>query len=150
MDKRTEELRALANLLLVVGLVGIVMCIVAPNEYVGYIGIVMVAIGLIGAISFDSLAQISFNEYVTVEENKLKYLSEQMDYLRDVSYTFKDYVADNGCTMQEFVQMYDTLDWKLDQVYEHYQYCAGNDTIQTKQQVKSIINQERRLLNETA
>lgn len=70
MDKRTEELKALANLLLVVGLVGIVMCIMAPNEYVGYIGIVMVAIGLIGAISFDSLAQISFNEHIRAEEKK--------------------------------------------------------------------------------
>lgn len=150
MDKRTEELQALANFLLAVGIIGIVICIVAPNEPVGYIGIVMLAIGLIGAISFDSLAQISFNEHVMVEENKLKYLSEQMDYLREVSYTFKAYVADNGCTMQEFVQMYDKLGWELDEVYEHYQYCAGDETIQTKQQVQSIINQERRLTDETA
>lgn len=140
----------MANLLLVVGLVGIVMCIIAPNEYVGYIGIVMVAIGLIGAISFDSLAQISFNEYVTIEENKLKYLSEQMDYLRDVSYTFKSYVADNGCTMSEFIRMYDELKWDFEKVYTHYEYCAGDAVIQTRSQVRDIIWLERSRVNETA
>lgn len=148
MDKRTEYLSAAANILLALAFVGIAMCCIAPDKVVGYIGISLVAIGFLGAISFDSMAQLSIQENFRREENKMKYKAK-LDVMKEVSYPFSAFVADNGCRLSEFVELYDSLGWNFEKLYEFYQFCAGDEVIQTRDQVKAIIRHERRKRIET-
>lgn len=149
MDKRTEQIKALANLLLVVAVIGIIMCCSAPNEVVGYIGIILVAIGFIGAISFDNLAEMYIKDEIRREEQCLENAIGKMDEARGVTYRFLDYLADNDCTLQEFIRMYDGMDLNIHYVYDQYQFAAGDEVIQTRQQVSDIIWLERNKMNET-
>lgn len=150
MDKKREQLRAIANLLLVVAFLGIITCFMAPDDVIGYVGIVFIAVGFLGAITFDTLAEITLKEDLLAREKNVKWISKDLDALRGVTYTFESYVKDHGCSLKEFVSMYDTLGWNIQKVYEHYVYCAGSDIVQTKSQVLHIINIERWKEDETA
>lgn len=141
MSKRTEELKALANIMLVVACIGIAMCCITPNKIVGLLGIVLVAVGFLGGISFDSMAEISASEHSTVE--KKKQTSKQLDDMQGIQYSFLDFLKDNGCTLEEFIHIYDTMDLNINYVYDQYQLAAGDDTIQTRRQVQTLMDKGR-------
>lgn len=149
MDKRTEELRALANIMLVVACVGLVMCCAKPNKAIGLFGVGLVAVGFLGAISADSIAEICISEKIKDDEKRLKEVMGQLDVVRGVNYTFIEFLADNGCTLEEFIHIHDELNLNIDYVYEQYEISAGDDVIQTRQQVSDIIWLERNRTHET-
>lgn len=150
MDKRTEELKALANIMLVVACIGLVMCCFPPNKVVGLLGVGLVAVGFIGGIAFDSLAEMYLKDETRRKEQRLKNTIGKMDETRGVTYKFLDYLADNGCTLQEFIRIYDDLNLNINYVYDQYQHCAKGEVIQTRQQVSDIIRLERKRMYETA
>lgn len=143
MEKMTEELKALANVMLVVAFIGIVMCCTKLNKAIGLFGVGLVAVGFTGAISFDSLAEMTGGKFVTEQEEKGKCTSEQLDELRNVQYSFVDFLKDNGCTLQEFIHIYDDLNLNINYVYDQYQLAAGGDTIQTRRQVQTLMDKGR-------
>lgn len=145
MDKRTEELKALANILLVVACVGLVMCCTKPNKVVGLLGVGLVAVGFIGAISFDSLAECTGGKFITEQEEKMKRASKQMDELREVEYSFLNFLKDNDCTLDELIRLCDEHNLNINYVYDQYQIAAGDDSIQSRQQVQEILNKGRNI-----
>ncbi len=147
MSKKTEELKALANVLLVVACIGLVMCCAKPNKVVGLLGVGLVAIGFIGAISFDSLAECIGGKFITEQEEKVRRASKQMNELCGVEYSFLDFLKDNGCTLQEFIHIYDDLNLNINYVYDQYRIAAGDDAIQTRHQVQEIMDMERWRMN---
>lgn len=150
MSKRVEKFKACANALIVLALIGIVICCLAKNEIVGYFGIVLIAVGFLGAISADSIAEICISEKIKDDEKRLKEVMGQLDVVRGVNYTFIEFLADNGCTLEEFIHIHDELNLNIDYVYEQYEISAGDDVIQTRQQVSDIIWLERNRTHETA
>lgn len=142
MDKKSEQLLALANTSAALAITGAGICFISPMGVAGYIGIILTAVGFIGAITFESLQEIHIcNKYADYMQKSKTYRPEShLGYKLVEYYSFERYVQDNGMDLEEFINNWQKAGWNFDKVYEGYSIHAYGAAIQSREDVWELIS----------
>lgn len=139
-----KKIKAACNLCVLIIVIGILMCVLADSRHDVYNAFLLMAIGAAGSIIFgyvwENIRPLPLRDWSRedIEEAKYMYRGE---------YPFRIYLLHNGSSMEELVGFLDDTpdpELLLNTVYLDYEETAGEDITQTLEQVKAMIERERR------
>lgn len=147
-----QEYEFWQNLLVALGIVGAFLSVGAVSKTTLIIGLMMMAVGVIGCGIFerklDKLEKFPQEdiERARKKTEQLEEPPERTAYIQK-EYSFYTYLADAGCSMEELIRLIEQQSkpkQKLDELYEKYCQTAEDYRHQTKDQVTTMIMRARR------
>lgn len=153
-----QEYEFWQNLFVALMIIGIFLCIGALSNTTLIIGTVMIVAGVIGCSVFEYKLE-NLNKDMSPKD--IARIQKKIDKVQEPcvphpvklsptvqkEYSFYTYLADNDCSMEEFIEIireHEKPKQKLDEVYKKYCQVAGSQKVQTKEQVTTMIVRARR------
>lgn len=148
-----KKIKAVCNICVLLVLAGMGMVAMANNSQDVMNAFTLMGIGAAGGIVFGHiLEKLEQQSYRKVLEEDKEY-ARQVEYWKHPLYSFVTFLNDNGCTLQELIEMIDEAPnprHTFDTVYLNYKVAAKEDRIESKEQVQSMIWRERRRMGHEA